>query len=336
MLEGMTTNHNLLDTALQYHDALSARIRRYLNGRGIPDEIISTNIIGWNGWRITIPVYNQQGEVTLFRLAKDPEDKRPAPKMQSSRGSSVELYGWNEVLKRPSHIIICEGEFDRLVLQAQGFAAVTSTGGAATFRPQWKEELSKIENVYICFDRDGAGRSGAQVVAFMIPQAKLVELPEEVGEGGDVTDFFVRLGKSREDFQKLLQSATPASEVEKPVRPIRQQGPKSTKSLLADRTQRIKQEIPIEKVIAEYVELKGSGTTLVGRCPFHDDRTPSFTIYPQSGKYHCFGCRAHGDVISFVRAMENLGFGQALEVLDTLTSHNGKGNQENNSRGKAA
>ena len=332
----MNTNHNLLDLALQYHDALPNKVREYLNSRGIPDEIIDTNIIGWNGWRITIPIYNQQGEVTFFRLAKDPEDKRLAPKMQSSRGSSVELYGWDEVLKRPSQIIICEGEFDRLVLQAQGFAAVTSTGGAATFRPQWTEELRKIENVYICFDRDSAGKNGAQVVALMIPHSKLVELPEEVGQGGDVTDFFVRLGKSREDFQKLLQSAKPASEVAKPIRPIRQQRPESTKALLADRTQRIKREIPIEKVISEYIELKSSGTTLVGRCPFHDDSTPSFTVYPQSGKYHCFGCRAHGDVIAFVRAMENLSFGQALEVLDTLTSHNGKGNQEDNSRGKAA
>ncbi len=307
-----------------------------MNSRGIPDHIIDSHIIGWNGWRITIPIYNRQGEVTFFRLAKDPDDERPAPKMQSSRGSSVELYGWDEVLKRPSHIIICEGEFDRLVLQAQGFAAVTSTGGAATFRPQWAEELRKIENVYICFDRDSAGQNGAQVVALMIPQAKLVELPEEVGEGGDVTDFFVRLGKSRDDFQKLLQSAIPASEVAKPVRPIRQQRAESTQSLLADRPQRIKQEIPIEKVIAEYIELKSSGTTLVGRCPFHDDRIPSFTVYPQSGAYHCFGCRAHGDVISFVRAMENLSFGQALEVLDTLTSHNGERHQKNNSRGKAA
>jgi DNA primase len=332
----MTTNYNLLDLALQYHDALPERIRKYLNGRGIPDEIIESHILGWKGWRITIPIYNRQGEVTFFRLAKDPDDSWPSAKMLSSAGSSVELYGWDEVLKHPKEIIICEGEFDRLVLQAQGFAAVTSTGGAATFRPQWAEAIRQIENVYICFDRDNAGRNGAQVVALMIPQAKLVELPEQVGEGGDVTDFFVRLGKTRDDFQKLLQSAKPAPQTTKPGNPPHGHRVETTQSLSADRAQRIKQEVTIEKVIAEYIELRASGNTLVGRCPFHDDRIPSFTVYPQSGTYHCFGCRAHGDVISFVRAMESLSFGQALEVLDSLMPHNGTRDQKNNSRGKAA
>jgi DNA primase len=330
----MTTNHNLLDLALQHHDALPARLRQYLNGRGITDEVIDSYILGWNGWRITVPIYNKQGEVTFFRLAKDPDDTRPAAKMLSSAGASVELYGWDRVLANPSSIIICEGEFDRLVLESNGFAAVTSTGGAATFRPQWAETIRKIEEVYICFDRDNAGRNGAQVVALMIPQAKLVELPEEVGEGGDVTDFFVRLGRGRDDFLKLLQNAKPASDTVKPPKPAQQHSPESTQSLLTDRIQRIKRELPIEKVVAEYVALRASGAkTLVGRCPFHDDHTPSFTVYPQSRSYHCFGCRAHGDVISFVRAMENLGFAQALEVLDQFTSHNGKGN---NSNGKAA
>ena len=336
ILTRMTYQHNKLDVAIQYHDALPKRIRQYLNSRGISDEIIDSNILGWNGWRITIPIYNQQGEVTFFRLAKDPDDKRPAPKMQSSRGSSVELYGWDEVLKRPSHIIICEGEFDRLVLQAQGFAAVTSTGGAATFRPQWADELRKIENVYICFDRDNAGKNGAQVVAFMIPQAKLVMLPEEVGQGGDVTDFFVHLKRSREDFLRLLEAAKPAPQIQqvpspRPLKPIQ-----STESLLAQRTERIKREMPIEKIIAEYIKLKPSGThTLSGCCPFHDDRTPSFTVYLQSNKYHCFGCRAHGDVISFVRAMENLGFGQALELLDHSISQNESKSKNNPPNRKA-
>ena len=331
----MTTNYNLLDLALQYHDALPASIRKYLNGRGIPDEIIDSHILGWNGWRITIPIYNKQGGVTFFRLAKDPDDARPAPKMQSSPGSQVELYGWDEVLKRPKEIIICEGEFDRLVLQARGFSAVTSTGGAATFRPQWAEKLRRIENVYICFDRDRAGRSGAQVVALMIPHAKLIELPEEVGEGGDVTDFFVRLNRSKADFLKLMKAAKPLSKTALVKPTASKPSMQSTNSLLDKRIQHIRTEIPIEEVVAEYVQLHSSGKNLVGHCPFHDDRVPSFTLYLQSGTYHCFGCRAHGDIIDFVRAMENLGFGEALEVLDTLTSNNAGGNKDNKTR-KAA
>ncbi len=329
-------NPNLLDLALQYHDALPQRIRAYLHSRGITDEVIDTNILGWNGWRITIPIYNRQGEVVFFRLAKDPDDTRPAPKMISSPGSTVELYGWDEVLKRPQEILICEGEFDRLVLQAQGFAAVTSTGGVATFRPEWADQIKQIEKVYICFDNDQAGRNGAQVVALMIPHAKIVEWPQEIGEGGDVTDFFVRLKRQREDFLKLLRNAKPATfssaRIESAIKPEMQ----SLDSLLAQRLQRIKTEVPIERVIAEYIQLRPSGKNRVGRCPFHDDRNPSFTVYLQSNTYHCFGCKAHGDVIAFVRAMEGLSFAQALEVLDQLTSHNAERDQKNHTNGKAA
>src|SRR2546423_10832270 len=83
----MTTSHtNLIDVALQYHDALPKRLRQYLNGRGIPDHIINSHILGWNGWRITIPIYNRKGEVVFFKLAKDPDDSRPAPKMLTSPG----------------------------------------------------------------------------------------------------------------------------------------------------------------------------------------------------------------------------------------------------------
>src|ERR1051325_4507176 len=103
---------NVLDLAIQYHDALPARIREYLNSRGIPNEVVNSNLLGWNGWRITIPIYNRQGQVVYFRQAKDPADSRPAPKMISSPGSTVALYGWDQELKRPARIVICEGEFD--------------------------------------------------------------------------------------------------------------------------------------------------------------------------------------------------------------------------------
>ena len=333
----MTTKPNLLDLAIQYHEALPSRIREYLEKRGIPDNIIDSNILGWNGWRITIPIYNRTGEVTFFRLAKDPQDTRPTPKMLSSANSSVELYGWEEVLKQQRQIIVCEGEFDRLVLQAHGFAAITSTGGAATFRPEWAQKLREMENVYICFDNDQAGRNGAQVVALMIPHARVVKLPDEVGQGGDVTDFFVRLGRTRDEFVKLLQAAKPAPNSPQEIRAASPPGLQSTNSLLKERIQRIKTEVPIEMVIQKYVQLKPSGfATLVARCPFHNDRTPSLAVYLQTGTYHCFGCRAHGDVISFMRAVANLSFAQALDVLDQLTTANAKRHQQDSGSEKAA
>jgi Toprim domain-containing protein len=210
MLIFMPSTQDHFHLAAEYHRALPDRIREYLHARGIPDEIIDRRLLGWNGARITIPVFNGKGVCAFFRLAKDPDDKSDTPKMLSLRGSQVDLYGWEVLRLNPKRIIICEGEFDRLVLEANGFDAVTSTGGAGSFDPEWADGFAGIPEVYTCFDRDGAGRKGALRVARIIPRAKLIELPEEVGEGGDVTDFFVRLGRNAGDFEKLLAHGTSA------------------------------------------------------------------------------------------------------------------------------
>src|SRR5229473_3083951 len=156
----MPSTPDLFHLAAQYHRALPDRIRAYLNARGIPDEVIDRRLLGWNGVRITIPIFNRKGVCAFFRLAKDPDDKSDTPKMLSLRGSQVDLYGWEVLRLNPKRIIICEGEFDRLVLEAKGFDAVTSTGGAGTFKEQWSEAFSEISEVYICFDRDESGQRG--------------------------------------------------------------------------------------------------------------------------------------------------------------------------------
>src|SRR5437867_1014088 len=199
--------------ARQYHRNLPPRVREYLRQvRGISDDVIDRHLLGWNGSRITIPVSDRENRLAFFKLAKDPEDKTDSPKMLATPGAHAELYGWERVLAKPDQIIVCEGEFDRLVLESQGFAAVTSTGGALTFRPTWAEAFRELPQVYVCFDNDGPGLAGAERVARMIPRARLVRLPEEVGDGGDVTDFFVRLGRSREEVIGLLEAAGPLAE----------------------------------------------------------------------------------------------------------------------------
>src|SRR5215204_489473 len=60
---------------------------------------------------------------------------------------------------------------------------------------------------------------------------------------------------------------------------------------------------------------KGGGGELTGRCPFHDERTPSFWLNPVKQLYYCFGCGAKGDLISFVRETEGLDFAEAVEWL---------------------
>ena len=77
----------------------------------------------------------------------------------------------------------------------------------------------------------------------------------------------------------------------------------------------IKFRNPIEDVIGSYVTLKRSGATMKGLCPFHSEKTPSFTVFTATQGYYCFGCGAGGDVITFIRQMENLEYIPALEFL---------------------
>jgi DNA primase len=321
-MRNMTQATNLRELAREFHQALPVRIREYLRGRGIPDAVVDRHLLGWNGWRITIPITNREDVITFFKFAKDPEDQRPGPKMLTSRGATLELYGWEDVLAKPSQIIICEGEFDRLVLKAQGFHAVTSTGGAGTFREAWAAEFDEIQEVYASFDRDEAGRRGALRVGGLIPHAKIVELPEEVGEGGDVTDFFARLGQNDAAFLELLKraEAVPPSSPAQLDEPL-QTGQKDP--AIRERIEHIKRAVPIGDLVGRYVRLRESGNACFGICPFHEDRLPSLTVYPESGRFYCYGCLKQGDVITFLREMEQLSFGEALDRLENFVTYHG-------------
>ena len=71
----------------------------------------------------------------------------------------------------------------------------------------------------------------------------------------------------------------------------------------------------IEELIGRYVTLKKTGANLVGRCPFHSEKTPSFTVTPAKKMFFCFGCHAGGSAITFVQKAENLDFADAVEFL---------------------
>lgn len=77
----------------------------------------------------------------------------------------------------------------------------------------------------------------------------------------------------------------------------------------------IKYRNDIESVISPYVSLKRRGKNLVGLCPFHNEKTPSFTVYPENGSFYCFGCGAGGDVFTFTRLIENLDYIEAVKLL---------------------
>ena len=79
--------------------------------------------------------------------------------------------------------------------------------------------------------------------------------------------------------------------------------------------QRVKEESDIVEWIGRYTKLEKKGRNYMGLCPFHTEKTPSFSVQPEKGYYHCFGCGAGGDVIKFLMEKEGLGFIEAVEKL---------------------
>jgi DNA primase len=79
--------------------------------------------------------------------------------------------------------------------------------------------------------------------------------------------------------------------------------------------ERVKQAADIVEVVSAHTDLRRQGARYVGLCPFHEERTPSFSVEPQEKLYHCFGCGVGGDVIKFVEEKEGVGFAEAVELL---------------------
>lgn len=79
---------------------------------------------------------------------------------------------------------------------------------------------------------------------------------------------------------------------------------------------KVRERSRIDEVVSEYVALRNAGGgSLKGLCPFHDEKTPSFTVTPSRGFFYCFGCGEGGDVITFLQRQQNLSFTEAVQVL---------------------
>ncbi len=77
----------------------------------------------------------------------------------------------------------------------------------------------------------------------------------------------------------------------------------------------LKMNCDIESVVSSYVQLRKRGRISTGLCPFHSEKTGSFTVYPESQSFYCFGCGAGGDVVGFIRRIENLEYVEAIKFL---------------------
>jgi DNA primase len=201
------------------HNALPDRIRAYLNARGLTDKLISEYELGWGQfygkWWITIPIKNEEGEYAFFKLRQDPEDTSNPDRYKFSAGSGgAALFGWNRLEKNKESIVICEGEFDCMLLSANGIPAITSTAGAKTFKDEWIPKLKKLKKVYVCFDKDKTGEEASDGLISRLnealPQTAIykISFPDRMKDGKDITDYFIKWdGTADELFKHSKQIA---------------------------------------------------------------------------------------------------------------------------------
>ena len=186
------------------HQNLTPQIRKYLNDRGISDDIINEYKLGYGyfygGNYITIPVKNNEG-YAYFKLRQDPANGKQ--KFTFPKGAAkATLFGSFD----SERLFICEGEMDAMAIMSKGVNAISSTHGASTFKEEWINERFKgYKSIYVCYDHDEAGRKGAERVLKMLNKAGLknlynITLPEEVGEAGDITDYLTKLNLPAEDL----------------------------------------------------------------------------------------------------------------------------------------
>lgn len=198
----------------RYNKALPNEIKKYLNDRGITNDIIEKNKLGWGNFYgkhwITIPIRDELENCHYFKLRENPLVKNNGPKyIFSHKGSEIILYGLNSI-KNCDHIVICEGEFDQMILEAKGISAISSTGGAGTFKTEWGNVFSKYENIYLCFDNDDPGNKGMEKISQQLlklkgPKISKIMLPKELGDGGDITDYFLKGFKAEDLFEKYSE-----------------------------------------------------------------------------------------------------------------------------------
>lgn len=99
--------------------------------------------------------------------------------------------------------------------------------------------------------------------------------------------------------------------------------------------EKVRSSVDIAGIVEEYgIALKKEGKILKGLCPFHSEKTPSFTVYPENQSFYCFGCCKSGDVFAFVGIKENIPFNEALQKLANRTSivlhHDSRNNRQTN------
>jgi len=296
------------------------QVQKYFNDHKISEKVLNDFYVGWNGKQIVYPVFDIEGNKLFYVFRRDPNSEM-GPRFVYERGSHVSLYGINKVQKEKT-VLITEGLTDCLCAWSQGIPAVTSTGGAISFQKEWKDLLCDKE-IIILLDADEAGGKGTARILNILPNAKVVFLPEKKG-CKDVSDFIFHGG----DLQKLLQTAryfNNLSEVKDDysdrialMKPVwfhtayienhrEKEVIKAPRKKNGDDLARAK-SYPIDQLLKF-----GRDNKIC--CIFHNETGASMTYYKKENRFFCFGCGKGGDTIDIYMELHHCDFLTAVAAL---------------------
>lgn len=222
-----------IDPALpgKWHTALMAStgvIRDILRDkRGLTDATLERFQIGWDGERVTLPIYDEFCELVNVRRYKwdSYEDNTKMINYTDEVGNTYgedRIFGIEHLIDaRCANIIWCEGEWDRIVAEQNGFAACTATAGANNFRAEWFRLLKTKKRIYIAYDNDDAGKLATEYLIDNLrgtTELWPIQWPKDWRQKGDVTDIFVKDSYTPEMFMALFRPMTAAENI--PVVPL--------------------------------------------------------------------------------------------------------------------
>lgn len=205
----------------EYHNrlmSLTGPIRDVLRQRrGLTDDTLVEFQLGWDGERVTIPVYDEYNTLVNFRRYKwnSNEDNwkvlNYVDELNNKYGE-VRIFGVDRVVDpEVDYIVWSEGELDRIICEQYGFPCACATSGAGTWKPDWTRLFRGKKRVYLAQDNDEAGRIATKKLCeklHRVVDVYIINWPEGFPVKGDITDFFTKCGQTKEDFQALLDSAT--------------------------------------------------------------------------------------------------------------------------------
>ena len=196
--------------------------------RGLTDKVINDFCIGWDGTRVTIPIYDEYNTLVNIRryMWNSPEDMNKMVNYVDELGNSFgenRIFGIEHLFNDDvEQIIWCEGEWDRIVSEGiWGLPTCTITAGARNFNPVWYRLLRRKKRIYLAYDHDEAGEDGAaQLIANLQNSVSIYKLdwPASMPDKYDITDLHVKEHYTREQFMALFKPIDKNSDV--PVVPL--------------------------------------------------------------------------------------------------------------------